>query len=176
MQIRPLKSLCLSVSCSLWLWACTTPAPNNGSTPQPSASASDPAAAPTGMSAEELQTLAKTYTQSLKALNAELKPSSIHGARVKTFLDATGLETYQAGSFPYPEGTLSLKESHASENGPIQRLYVMKKIINYDPEHNDWYYAVMSLDGVPSQQGKVQMCISCHQSAAPKDYIYGFSE
>ena len=126
------------------------------------------------MTDEELKTLAANYTESLKAINTELEPSSIHGARVKTFLDPTAFDAYQAQRFPYAANTVSLKESHASDSGPISRLYVMKKIPGYDTANNDWFYAVMSTAGVASQKGKVQFCIACHAGNKDKDYLFGF--
>lgn len=136
---------------------------------------SDTQAKPVEMTDVELKTLASNYTESLKAINTELKPSNIHGARVKTFLDPVALEAYQTQSFPYADQTISVKESHASTTGPISRLYVMKKIPGYDTANNDWFYAVMSTEGVASQKGKVQFCIACHAGNKDKDYLFGFN-
>lgn len=151
-------------------------------TPMPAVAPADTATTPAApnetpaveMTDEELKTLAATYTENLKAINTELEPSSIHGARVKTFLDPVAFDAYQNQSFPYAANTVSLKESHASENGPISRLYVMKKIPGYDTANNDWFYAVMSTEGVASQKGKVQFCIACHAGNKNKDYLFGF--
>ncbi len=148
-----------------------TPAPADTVTPEAPLNTNP---GPVEMTDEELKTLAATYTETLKAINTELEPSSIHGARVKTFLDPTAFDAYQSQSFPYAANTVSLKESHASESGPITRLYVMKKIPGYDTANNDWFYAVMSTEGVASQKGKVQFCIACHAGNKNKDYLFGF--
>jgi hypothetical protein len=149
--------------------ASANPSANPSTTP-PGA----PSAAPVEMTDDELKTLASNYTENLKAINTELEPSNIHGSRVKTFLDPTAFDAYQSQSFPYAANTVSVKESHASESGPISRLYVMKKIPGYDTANNDWFYAVMSTAGVPSEKGKVQYCIACHAGNKNKDYLFGF--
>lgn len=134
-------------------------------------------AAPEGASADmseaELIDLAVAY-KSYMAINTELKPSDIHGNRVKTFLDPDGFKTYQDKSFPYADGTVSVKESYGSPDGSPEKLYVMKKIAGYDPDNGDWFYAVMSPEGIASQSGRISLCISCHVKAKSKDYLYGF--
>lgn len=149
---------------------CAAPTPNDATTPN----APTPAGEVTGMTDDELKALASSYTESLMAINTELQPSNIHGSRVKTFLDKTAFEAYTNKQFPYADQSVSVKESHASESGPINRLYVMKKIKGYDSTNGDWFYAVMSTEGVASQQGKVSFCISCHTGAKAKDYLFGF--
>lgn len=149
---------------------CAAPTPNDATTPN----APTPAGEVTGMTDDELKTLASSYTESLMAINTVLQPSNIHGSRVKTYLDATAFDAYTNKSFPYADQTVSVKESHGSANGPIERLYVMKKIKGYDSTNGDWFYAVMSTDGVASQKGKVSFCISCHTGAKAKDYLFGF--
>lgn len=124
----------------------------------------------------ELKQLASEYQQTLVAIKAALTPSSIHGTQVRTFLNPEALTAYQAKNYPYAAGTVSIKESHGAEAESINRLYVMKKVPGYDPEHGDWFYGVMSTEGVPSQKGKVQFCISCHQGAQDKDYLFGFED
>lgn len=154
------------------LCSCQTPTsseptePNAPASGEPSAS---PAVEPTS---QELVAYAESY-QTYQAINSELKPSNIHGSQVKTFIDKTGIENYQNKTFPYPEGTVSIKESFDSK-GELNRLYIMKKIEGYDPEHNDWYYGVMSPEGVASKSGRLSSCISCHEGAKDKDYLFGF--
>ena len=165
----------LSASLSMALFACSeSPDLVNQSgtevkTEQKSETTAEAASEPTE---QELKELVNQY-KNFKALNSELKPSGIHGSKVKTFLDEKGFESYEKKSFPYPDGTMAVKESFSSD-GKLNRLYLMKKIKGYDPENNDWYYALMSTEGKPSQSGKVSFCIQCHTSAKDKDYLYGF--
>ncbi len=165
------KLICLTtLLCIFPLSHCTSPGmPDNTDT-----TTETPAAAPAEMTDAELETLAGNYVNTLKAINGELEPSNIHGSRVKTFLDPEAFEAYESKSFPYANDTVSIKESHNSPTGPIGRLYVMKKIEGYDPGNGDWFYGVMSPEGVASQKGKIQFCINCHKGAQDKDYIFGF--
>lgn len=166
----------------MFVAACAAPNAENPSaesqsaTPSASASTESPTEAATPgaePTATELKQWAQDYKK-LKAINDTLEPSNIHGSFVKTFLDVSAFEQYQTKSFPYADQTLSFKESYSAKDGAVNRLYMMKKIKGYDPDNGDWYYAVMSTEGVASQQGKVSFCISCHASAKDKDYIYGF--
>jgi len=157
------------------LWACEQ-APNALlSDSQDKVGATVPEQKNEAPTAAEMKALSTEYLK-LNALNEALKPSDIHGSQVKTFLDEKAFDAYHAKRYPYAEGTLSVKESY-DPTGKIVRLYVMKKIKGYDPENNDWYYAVMSPEGKVSQEGKggdVGFCISCHAKVKGKDYLFGF--
>lgn len=158
------SSICISL-----LIACAAQPVPNGSNPTS-----------TGMSgvkepsADELKALAMSYTK-LPALNTDLKQSPMHGGvYVRTHLDEAANAAYQKKQFPYPDGATAFKQAHGSLTGPIDRIYVMRKIKDYDPANKDWYYAVLSPEGTVRQSGKIGMCISCHDKYQAKDYIAGF--
>lgn len=134
----------------------------------------EPPAAVQGMSADEIQILIQRY-KDFPSLNTDLKRSNTHGGiMVRTHLDPTAMEAYQNNAFPYANGVEVVKEGHANADGPVNALYIMKKIEGYDPENGDWFYARANGDGVVAEQGRMQMCISCHRVARDKDFIYGF--
>ncbi len=122
----------------------------------------------------ELKTLSQSYT-GFASLNAQLRLSPQHGGiYVRTHLDPVALKAFNAKSYPFPEGALAFKEGHVGTEGPIDRIYVMKKIPGYDPANGDWFYAMLAPDGAPRLKGKVPLCINCHAGAKNKDYIFGF--
>lgn len=127
------------------------------------------------MTDAEISALAKSYT-SLPALNTELKKSPTHeGMMVRTHLDQAAMTAFTNKSFPLPDGSVSVKEGHKTAEGPVEMLFVMKKIKGYDSANGDWFYAMVAPDGTAKGKGKIQMCISCHSTAKNKDYIYGFN-
>ena len=61
-----------------------------------------------------------------------------------------------------------------SSGTEIFRIGVMvKERSGYDPENDDWWYAVYNPDGTnPSMTGKIAFCITCHKQAGETDYLF----
>lgn len=118
----------------------------------------------------------KTYTK----INNTLKVSPTHGGKfVFTYINNMGIDSFRNKTYPYPNNTVSVKEAHGTNdsNSPVDTLFVMKKISGFDKDNGDWYYSITDSKGNPMQAGgKIQMCISCHQGAKDKDYIFGFEK
>jgi len=116
----------------------------------------------------------KTYSK----INDTLKVSPTHGGKfVFTHINSIGIDSYRNKKYPYPDGTIAVKEAHATNdpNSAVDTFYVMKKTSGFDKDNGDWYYAVIDSSGKSMQSGgKIQMCISCHQGSKNKDYIIGF--
>jgi hypothetical protein len=78
--------------------------------------------------------------------------------------------------FPYPVGTIIVKETYANEGGKkgeLEALTVMiKRGFGYDPEHKNWEYMMVSPDEEVMAQGRVEMCIGCHAAAADRDWVF----
>jgi hypothetical protein len=122
----------------------------------------------------DLKAFIQAYT-GFQALNQDLRPSPQHGGiYVRTYLDQAADVAYKSKSYPFPDGAVAAKEGHTGATGPIERVYMMKKIKGYDPANGDWFYAMMAPDGAPRLKGKVSLCISCHSGAKGKDYVFGF--
>lgn len=137
---------------------------------------SSPAVTPVEPTDADLKALAVAY-KAFPALNQELKRSDTHnGMMVRTHLDVATMQAFNGKSYPYPDGATAVKEGHMTANGPIQTLFVMKKVKGYDPNNGDWFYAMTAPDGMAMQKGKIQMCISCHTTARNQDFLYGFKQ
>jgi hypothetical protein len=78
--------------------------------------------------------------------------------------------------FPYPVGTIIVKESYANDGGrkgDLANLTVMmKRGSGYDLEHGDWEYMMVSPSNEVLGQGCMDMCIGCHAAAADSDWVY----
>lgn len=76
--------------------------------------------------------------------------------------------------FTAPEGAVAIKPF---EKGEKKGFAVMiKKGKDYDPENNNWYYAMYSSDDKLLEKpapGKIEMCIGCHAKDKKKDYLLG---
>jgi hypothetical protein len=114
--------------------------------------------------------------KSFGKLSEKLVKSQQHGGIfVNTFIDNKGMDAFKNKSYPFPDGSVVVKEGHDTETSGVSKLYVMKKIKSFDSANGDWYYSILDTKGNPMQAGgKIQMCISCHQGAKDKDYVFGF--
>ena len=78
-----------------------------------------------------------------------------------------------ASGYPYPEGTIIVKESSKEKMGAIAALTVMvKRGPNYDPANGNWEYIMTSPAFEVAAQGKVDMCIGCHTAGKDADYTF----
>lgn len=115
----------------------------------------------------------KTYTK----INDTLKLSSQHGGKyVFTYFNSKGIDSFRNKKFPYSDGSISVKQAHGTNdpNSTIDTIYVMKKMSGFDSANGDWFYAMLDSTGKTKDSGKIPMCMTCHQGAKDKDYIFGF--
>ena len=119
--------------------------------------------------------------QSWEKLSAEPFESGGHqGAWVEVYVSPEHVDAFTALDGEMPRGMAIVKAAYADEGGApgdLQNLTVMAKMdAGYDPEHGDWYYGVLDPSGATAmQQGKLQMCIGCHDGAET-DYVFGDTE
>jgi len=79
-------------------------------------------------------------------------------------------------SYPYPVGTVIVKESYTNNDGmkgDLDSLTVMvKRKTGYDPDNNDWEYIMSSPGWDVAAQGRLEMCIGCHTAASDRDFVF----
>jgi hypothetical protein len=100
-----------------------------------------------------------------------------HGAQLKVYINRTA-----AGDIDkVPPGSVIVKENYSPEK-KLAAITIMKRIENYDPDNQDWYWVKYLPDGsVATTQGrkaagKVSSCIGCHRAAKGGDYIFANDE
>ena len=78
--------------------------------------------------------------------------------------------------FPYPVGTIIVKDAFMGEGGkkgPLAATTIMiKRGIGYDPAHDNWEYMMVSPAKEIRAQGKLKGCTDCHEAAEDTDYIF----
>jgi len=83
---------------------------------------------------------------------------------------------YGASDYPYPEGSVILKESFSEKDGGKGKLasitIMIKREEGYDPDNGNWEYINASGDFKISRQGKIGMCIKCHSVMSEKDFTF----
>jgi hypothetical protein len=117
-------------------------------------------------------------------VNAEPVLSATHGNRyVFTYVNKKAEPSALNGKFPFPVGSVLVKESFEAEAGkPGARgpTFVMeKRRKGYDAAHGDWHWAIVEPGGavVMTGSGKegspTSFCAACHAAAKTNDLVFG---
>lgn len=165
----------------LWLWTgCTPPAPKAVITTPPMVSRSPVTATPSAF-LPGLPEDVKDYTQWLKVNTAPIPPNSsaphtpsqgnknIFVNQSKDVLAAGGQVKY-----PFPNGTVIVKEALHKDNGYVELIAIMRKIDQLDPEHGNWQfheYTRSAPDQAFTLAFKDATCFSCHAVAKDRDFV-----
>jgi hypothetical protein len=108
--------------------------------------------------------------------------SATHGnSFVVTYVDPTGSPAARAGKFPFPAGSVIVKEAFENQEcrpGRQGAVFVMeKREPGYDPEGNDWHWVRYNPDGTLWGEGKsggrMDFCRACHSVARVNDFVFG---
>ena len=99
--------------------------------------------------------------------------NSAHGNYVQIWLNEISSEFLHdttAGEI-MPSGSIIIKEAYSNILGEYTTgITVMKKITDYDPTHNDWFWVSYKFNGsLAGKNGAEEFCYSCHHSG--KDYV-----
>ena len=140
-----------------------TPQPSaQAATPQPATKAAAVQLTPSGPPALSDVT---GYQQWLK-FNPQPIVGRTHGL-TDIYINQTRAKIAPGGSltFPFPEGTLIVKEILSSND-----IAIMRKVTGVDPAHNDWQWIEYRSNG--SIIGKDQACWGCHSGAKSTDYVF----
>lgn len=114
--------------------------------------------------------------QSFTKANDKRFFSKGHGKMyVDVYVESEHLGVYKAGTTA-PVGMRVVKAQYkTADSADTVRLTVMRKeAAGYDVENGDWYYGVFDAKGEKAmKEGKIEMCIDCHDSASKRDYLFG---
>jgi hypothetical protein len=69
-----------------------------------------------------------------------------------------------------PDGSVIVKENFDADMKKVG-FTVMAKAKGYDPATDDWFWASYGPDGSVAAEGKVEMCIKCHEGMKRNDYV-----
>ncbi len=99
-----------------------------------------------------------------------------HGrAYVDIYVEAKHAGLYRGATGPYPVGFKTVKAQYKTPTTTqLKNITVMaKRNRGYDSENGDWWYAVLNENGGVMNQGKIEMCVDCHDQASARDYVFG---
>ena len=75
-----------------------------------------------------------------------------------------------------PIGSMIVKEMLDASGAPPILTVMAKQPAGFDPEHGDWWYGRLEVDGTATSSrfvGKVTFCIACHAGAGGGGYLFG---
>jgi hypothetical protein len=97
--------------------------------------------------------------------------TSPHGAILTTYVSDSAYSAIENKKGVMPYESIIVKENYDPDR-QLVAISVLYKVEDYDPEHNDWFWAKYSADGSIDAEGKVAGCIGCHGSRVDNDYIF----
>ena len=99
--------------------------------------------------------------------------SSAHAPILTTYV-SDDVRAALDGNGDIPDRGIIIKENY-NEVKELQALTVMYKVQGYDPQHDDWFWGYYKADGSIINEGKIDSCISCHDLAENRPYIWNDS-
>ena len=102
------------------------------------------------------------------------KGTEPHGALLTTYVNTSALKAINDKAGVLPNGAIIVKENYKPDETMVA-VTVMYKVAGYNPEAGNWFWAKYSPEGEVMNggmaQGKVPMCIACHEGRRDNDYI-----
>ncbi|MCZ6679976.1 MAG: cytochrome P460 family protein [Candidatus Poribacteria bacterium] len=77
--------------------------------------------------------------------------------------------------FPYPEGSIVVKESVRPNRDFVGLIAIMRKASGSNASHNDWTFAEYTRSGADAAFSEIAsgaVCTGCHSGAANSDYVW----
>jgi hypothetical protein len=95
-----------------------------------------------------------------------------HGAYVTRFVNDQARTAVTSGEDELPYGSIIVQENYTSWG--LASISVMYKVARgYNPDANDWFFAMYTPRGTTREEGRSASCANCHQSAGSSDYMLG---
>ncbi len=120
------------------------------------------------------------YTKWLK-LNAEPIPpvagGDPHNGTKNVYVNQTREKLTANGEqqFPYPEGSIVVKEASRPNKSYVGLIAIMRKVAGTDPAHNDWEFIEYTRNA-PDADFRViasgGICWGCHARVKESDYVF----
>ncbi len=105
---------------------------------------------------------------------------SAHPVAKDVYINEIGAGNAFVEDFPFPDGTVLVKESIDPESLEVFVMTAMRKVEGFDPDNGDWQYGMFErtengeFEGMWADVGTEmhQMCVGCHTNAADNDFVF----
>jgi hypothetical protein len=93
-----------------------------------------------------------------------------HGAFLTTYVNEAAYYSVKDKK-GMSDGSIIVKENYTADK-KLDSLTVMYKIDRYNIKAGNWFWVKYGLEGKVMASGKVEACITCHESKKENDFIY----
>lgn len=93
-----------------------------------------------------------------------------HGSLLVTYVNDQALGAIEWKKGMLPDESIVVQENYTPDK-KLAALTLMYKVKGYNPDANDWFWAMYQPDGKIQAEGKVEMCLNCHGAKKDNDYI-----
>ena len=93
-----------------------------------------------------------------------------HGQLHTVYINPLGFDALRSSLGALPNRSIVLKENYTVD-GVLENVTIMYKVEAYNPQHNDWFWAMVGADGQVRREGMLEGCQVCHGARAANDYI-----
>lgn len=123
----------------------------------------------------------KTLTKlnSAPFMSAQHQGQPMVNVYVNGVASATYAKVADGAALTFAEGSLIVKEMLDPEGEPMMLTAMYKGPEGYDAENADWWWGMLTLDGMPAQSGsvgKVALCSGCHGARETTDFAFGIPQ
>jgi hypothetical protein len=96
--------------------------------------------------------------------------SGAHGEYFKKYVNDVAYEALANGSDSLPYGSIIVQENYSSW-GLTTITVMLKEVRGFNPEGNDWFFAVYSPNGMPQSSERESSCLGCHKASNKADLL-----
>lgn len=120
-----------------------------------------------------------TKVNALPFMSAQHQGRPMVNVYVNAAANATYAKVAEGGALTFAEGSLIVKEMLDPEGEPMMLTAMYKGPEGYDADNADWWWGMLTLDGMPAQSGsvgKVALCSTCHGARETTDFAFGIPQ
>lgn len=96
-----------------------------------------------------------------------------HGMLLSTYLNSDAADAMQTRPGEMPDGAVIVKVNYLDDES-LDSVTVMSKQAEFDPDHQDWFFAKYGPDGIVQAAGSPMGCVACHGAVRSNDYVFTF--
>jgi hypothetical protein len=93
-----------------------------------------------------------------------------HGMLLTTYVNRIASDALTNGASPLPAGAIIVKENYMPDS-TLAAVTAMHKVLGYDTQNGNWYWAKYDANGVAADAGRAPMCQQCHAAARQRDFV-----
>lgn len=106
--------------------------------------------------------------------NGHLALSGNSDPYIHVLVSSEGVASFKANKYPYPEGTIILKQKFANSETKTPDFYtgMLKREKGYNPKAGDWEFFTLTGNAKAiTARGRIDSCMDCHGQHPKSDFV-----